>query len=320
MALNLLDAKILFELDRNSRQSITELARSLGNSRERIAYRIKTLEERGVIRGYTCSVNPYQFGLSIYKTALQLENNKARVQKLLGFLDKHPRVYWYAECNGRFDVSFALFGKSLVDFIDVQEQILSRFSDIITGVSVYSIVEAYFFYRRYLGGAGVDFHVLGGEPDHFSLSREDFDLLKILAQNSRLTAVEIAKLTGATPAVIRDKIAKLEERKIITGYRLDIDLASINRKVFKAQIFLRNYDMHGQEALREFCKMTPEVSLLVEQIGDCKYEMEVEVKDFDDYNRIIDDMREKFPKTIRRIDTLIIRRERYKSMPLDLVS
>ena len=55
----------------------------------------------------------------------------------------------------------------------------------------------------------------------------DWKILKALQQNARITFAELGRQIGlSTPAVI-ERIRKLEDTKIITGYRAEIDTAKI---------------------------------------------------------------------------------------------
>jgi len=314
-----IDRDILYTLDHDSRQSIAEVARELHLGRERSQYRIKRLTERGVIKSFTTSVNPYKFGLVIYKTYIQLEHNRKKIARFVEHLDAHPRVYWYAECEGTWDLMFAVFGKSPKEFHTIQSAILSKFSDIIVNFSVYTIVEALFFRKNYLRGIGTGSFPFGGEPEHHELTEIDFNILRLLSEDSRLTAVDIGQRLKTTPSIVRGRIEKLEKLGIIVGYRIELNLKEIGMMYLKAQVHLRTYDARVEEMLREYCKMNPHIILIIQQIGDCKIELEFEVFSREQYNEFIDDIRERFSKYIRRIDTITMKYERYKWMPYDIV-
>lgn len=318
MELDSIDRDVLFELDRNSRQPAADLARGIQQSRERVNYRIARLEEAQVIRRYTTMVNPYKFGLVVYKTYVQLENNRQRVQKMAEVLKNHPRVYWYAEVAGTWDLMFAIFAKSPKEFYTLQGQILSRFSDIIVGFNVYTIVQAWFFRRRYFRGVGTDSYLFGGEPEDIRLSPLDFQLLRELSENARLTSVELAERLNTTANIVREHIRKLEQKGVITGYRTELDLGRLGIQCFKAQVHLRNYDPRAADEIRDFCRMTPHVVLMCEQLGDCKFEVELEVENYEQYSVFIDSMREKLAKYIRRVDSILYRSEHYKWMPFEI--
>jgi Lrp/AsnC family transcriptional regulator, leucine-responsive regulatory protein len=60
--LDAVDGKLLRLMEKNSRTSIAELARSLGMSPPSVAERMKRLEEAGVIRRYTVEVDAAALG------------------------------------------------------------------------------------------------------------------------------------------------------------------------------------------------------------------------------------------------------------------
>src|SRR5262249_11409615 len=163
-----------------------------------LAYRIKRLVENKVIHRFTTSVNPYKFGLIIYKTYVQLEHNRTKINRFVEHLEKHPRVYWYAECEGTWDLMFAVFGKSPQEFHFIQSGLLSRFSDVIMAFNVYTIHEALFFRKNYLRGVGTGSFPFGGEPENHPLTEIDFNLLKLLSEDSRLETVELARRLKTT--------------------------------------------------------------------------------------------------------------------------
>jgi Lrp/AsnC family leucine-responsive transcriptional regulator len=60
-----IDDAILAELQRDGRQSIAELARSVHMSNSAVAERVRRLEEAGVIGGYRAVIDPERLGYSI---------------------------------------------------------------------------------------------------------------------------------------------------------------------------------------------------------------------------------------------------------------
>jgi Lrp/AsnC family leucine-responsive transcriptional regulator len=60
-----IDLKIIKELTANGRITWSELAGNLSLSAPAIADRVKKLEEKGIIRGYTAIIDPEAVGLSI---------------------------------------------------------------------------------------------------------------------------------------------------------------------------------------------------------------------------------------------------------------
>ena len=60
-----IDLRLLSALRANGRASYAELARLVGKSAPSVQDRVRRLEERGVISGYTASVEPHALGLGV---------------------------------------------------------------------------------------------------------------------------------------------------------------------------------------------------------------------------------------------------------------
>lgn len=317
--LDSIDNRILSELSENCRQSHATLARKLRLGRDRVKYRINKLERNGVISKYATSINPYKFGVCLYKTYLRLENDKQRITKLVQHLDKHPRTYWVAECYGRWDLMFATFAKDPKEFHLIQEEVLARFSDIVLAFGVYVLIDVWYFSRTYLSGFSIDQFFFGGEPKSHSVSELDFMILKLLSEDARLSYSQIAERLDCALATVRYRVERLEQLEVIAGYRVELDLTKIGRNFFKAQLHLSQYDPRKEDELRAYCKSNPNILHFIKQIGDCKVELELEVQNFEQYNELLDDMRERFRKYIRNIETIVIRKQRFKGVPFDML-
>ena len=48
-------------------------------------------------------------------------------------------------------------------------------------------------------------------------------LLEVLGEDSRLSVAELARRVQMSAPAVRERIARLEEARVIRGYRLDVD-------------------------------------------------------------------------------------------------
>jgi Lrp/AsnC family transcriptional regulator for asnA, asnC and gidA len=71
-----LDLAILAALEENARVTVSELSRRLGAPSSTVRDRMRGLEERGVIEGYTTIVNPDKLGLGI-KAIIQVARDQS---------------------------------------------------------------------------------------------------------------------------------------------------------------------------------------------------------------------------------------------------
>jgi Lrp/AsnC family leucine-responsive transcriptional regulator len=75
MTLDEIDRKILAELRRNGRASVTDIARAVGLSPAPVSRRIERMEVTGVIRGYTAIIDDRQTGSLEAFTEVRLTGN-----------------------------------------------------------------------------------------------------------------------------------------------------------------------------------------------------------------------------------------------------
>lgn len=314
-----LDRRILFELDHDARQSVSQLARKLRQGRDRVEYRIQRLTERGIITRFVTMVNYAQLGFQVSKTYLRLSGSKEQQRKCVSFLKNHPKVYWIAETHGAWDLFFSVFTKDLKEFHDVQDQILSQFSPILIQFDVYPLVDVFFFKKNYLFKTDDTYVHIGGHQTHQELDPLDLGILSLLCENARTPNTVIAEKFSTSPAVIAYRIERLEQERVIAGYRIDIDLVKLNMVFIKTQVFIQNYTELFSKKLFQFALSHPNITYYIQQIGSCKLELELEVNDFYQQYAIIDELKAQFGKDIKNTESSLIHREYFHWLPKALL-
>ena len=89
------DWKLLFELERDARQSFSELGRKVGLSQPATAERIKALESSGIIRGYRVDVDRDKLGFTI-EAFIRIETEGDKCRGLQQIVSQLPEVL---ECH-----------------------------------------------------------------------------------------------------------------------------------------------------------------------------------------------------------------------------
>lgn len=104
-----LDIEILSALSRNGRLGVRELARMLGRPASTISQRIRGLEKRGFIRGYTALIDHRRLGFDIL-ALIMLNVEGGHIEDIERMLAKEPNVRAVYDITGEFDVAvIALF-------------------------------------------------------------------------------------------------------------------------------------------------------------------------------------------------------------------
>lgn len=120
-----MDWRIVSELQADARLSYSELGRRIGLSTPAAAERVRRLEDWGVIRGYSATVDPERVGLAVGAfIRIRLAGPESLAKKLTAELDKTPEVLECHRCTG--DESFIL--KVRVATVGRLESLIDRLS------------------------------------------------------------------------------------------------------------------------------------------------------------------------------------------------
>jgi Lrp/AsnC family leucine-responsive transcriptional regulator len=110
-----IDARLLAELQRDGRQSVVQLADEVGLSGTPCARRIRQLEERGVIRGYTAVVDPAHLGLNV-KAFVQVKLERHTDDNVALFRRELAALETVVSCHavtGEYDFMLQVFATDL---------------------------------------------------------------------------------------------------------------------------------------------------------------------------------------------------------------
>lgn len=319
MELDLLDRKILFQLDLDARQSLAQLSRTLRVPRDRVEYRYNRLCSEGIIKQSTVTLNPYHLGLTIYKTYLKVTKGSAAYEEFRKFLSHHPRVYWVAECDGSWDLIYALFARSPYEFHTLQNEILTKFREVVLGFNVYTLVNVWMYGKHYLVGGGTKSFLVGGPPSNYSPDKIEWKILEALSRDARQSIPELAGKLKTTEMVVRHRIKKMESAGLIAGYRIELDFPRINMTMFKAQLFLNTCSKAQESKFKAYCAAHPHITYYIEQVGECELELELEVDGYVQFTAIVNELRQKFSEVIRNVETVILHRSWFNWVPYEVV-
>ena len=86
LKLDLFDKILLTELDKSSAADLGKLAKRIKRSKQFVLYRMKKLEEAGVITGYTAIVDMSRLGYFTFRVYFDLQNiTEAQKKEMIGF-------------------------------------------------------------------------------------------------------------------------------------------------------------------------------------------------------------------------------------------
>ncbi|MCU6709166.1 Lrp/AsnC family transcriptional regulator [Paenibacillus sp. J5C_2022] len=107
---------------------------------------------------------------------------------------------------------------------------------------------------------------------HIQLDDTDMKILKLLQENARMPVSRISRQVAMSQPSVKERIIKLEESGVITGYYTSLDPARLDRGVSAFLLF----KTEKCQAFLTYCETAPEVCELHRTSGDFNYMLKVQ--------------------------------------------
>ena len=65
--IDLKDRKILYQLDLDARQSLTQVGKKVGLKKDVVAYRVKRMQDEGIIKNFWTVINTFKLGYNVFR-------------------------------------------------------------------------------------------------------------------------------------------------------------------------------------------------------------------------------------------------------------
>lgn len=118
----------------------------------------------------------------------------------------------------------------------------------------------------------------------------DERILAELQANGRLTMKALAERVGLSSPAMIERVRRLEERGVISGYRAVIAPAALGRPI--AALIAATVDRRDQEAFAQKLQEQPAVAEVHRTTGDSTHLVKVNVPDMATLEKIVDDLSE----------------------------
>lgn len=311
-ALDLKDRKILYQLDINSRQSNSEIGKKVHLNKQVVDYRIKRLQKEGIIKQFTTVIDSYKLGYSKYKLYLSLENtNQSILQRIIEFLEKHPKTEWVATCSGKYDIIVGFFVKDVYEFHDALKEFDEKFSKFISGKETAISLGVPHWRKEYLLDNEKHERVIiqGNSKGIMEIDEIDEKLIKLLVNNARMPITDIANKLKITPRIAQYRMKDLQKSGIILFHRVMVDLNKFNWIFCKALLRFKNINEEKYKQFFSHLDSIKNLTYSINTIGSWDIELDFEIQDFNSFHLILLDIRNKFSDLIKNYDFVVIMNE-----------
>ncbi|MFA5019839.1 MAG: winged helix-turn-helix transcriptional regulator [Candidatus Pacearchaeota archaeon] len=301
------DRAILYQLDLDSRQSFKQIAKKVGLSREVVQYRTKQLEKNSVIKGYQTMIDVTKLGYINCRFFIKLQKDTPEQEnKIIGYYKKHPKFWWVDSIDGFRDLGLACWVKNIYEFYELREDLMKRFGDYIFELDMSIYCKFYIYKRDYLNDKKSK--ILPEVKVMFFPEKSDFDsidleILRLISANARMSSVDISKKTKISITNVTYRIKKMIEKGIIKDFRVILDLEKIGYYWYKIEIQLE--DLTIKEKMLDYFHRHPNIIYAYETISDNDLEFEMEVESYEEFRKILNDIRNLFGKSIKKYHHLL---------------
>jgi len=294
------DSQILFELDRNSRQSINEIAKKTKLSRDVVAYRIKQLEKSKIINGYFTLIDFTKLGYQAIRLYLKLKNTTKELEdEIISYFLKEKDIFTIYGIDGEFDLALGFLVKDLNVYQTVYENFLKKYRHYVIKNNFSILTEYHHYQRNYLVDKKkeIDIVISTGSYQKYNFGDKDLQLLQEISENARITLLELAKKLKMTATGVKYKLKNLEKNKVIVAYKLLIDTKKLGYEYYKIDLELE--DINIIPSLNQFMIQHPNVIYREIMVGGSDFEFDCELKSQEDFYKLINEIKALFPGKIR---------------------
>jgi DNA-binding Lrp family transcriptional regulator len=188
-----------------------------------------------------------------------------------------------------------------------KNELFSRFSSIIIDKKIGIISDVLVFPKKFFfSGKVKDADILFGKVIPNGIDDTERKILGQLFHNSRIRMVDLAKNTGSTIDVVRNRMNRLEDAGVIVKYSIAIDYRELGMEFYKSFLYFENFDEKNEKKLIGFCKAHPNILNVIRQISPWDVELEIMVLNYSEYNRIMHQLRKLFPHELRNVESAIM--------------
>lgn len=320
--LDLKDRKILYELDLNSRQSYKKIAQKVGLSKDSVIYRIKKLQNKGIIKQFHTILDVGKLGLTSFRLYLKLQNTTPKKEKeIINFLKKQKIVPWLVSIDGEYNIGMLILTKSIKETNLLWEKLLDKYRDFIEKKQLTIFTKVIYFSRAYILDKKINIkeYRIITLPQKVKYDNLDINILRLLIPNSRIPTLEIAEKLQTTPKTIASRIKQLEEKKIIVGYRTMFDLEKLGYQYFKVHFNLNHLTKPKNDKFKNYIKQHPNIIYDNQILGGDDIEIEIQVKSLPHLREILNDIKKQFADIIKNYNYMLFYKEhKYVLFPLEI--
>ncbi len=310
--LDIKDQKILKCLFENGRDSFATIAKKVSLSKESANYRIRRMENIGLIRAVNTIIDARKLGWKYFMVFIRLRSIR-REEEIIKRLIDHPNSAMIQRLNGSYDLVIKFFAKTDSDINDILKEIGNEFENDIDSYEIDILLEEELAKPSFLWkdvGNERQKYVPGKPDERYELDDIDYGILKEISKNSRMPLSEICTKLSITREIASYRLRKMEKNRIILKYRPSIwsNLEFDNLWYF-IMLKFGAMDEETNNKLHDFLLNHKNTSYFYKTVGSNDMEIDIKLRTTIELNEFLHDLRIILGDSLKRYEVMIILKE-----------
>ena len=300
--LNLTDKKILYELDFNSRNPVTVIAKKLKISRDVVTYRMKGFVEKGIIQKYHTIIDIAKLGYTAHKYFIRFQSiTEEKEKEFIEYVKNHPDIIYSASYDGKFDSVISIWARSVENLSESLREISEKFGSFLGEGEIATIIKGEYSVRNYLiaDKKYTKRYFFGSAPQPIKIDDTNKKILIELGKDARITSVEIAKKLDISADAVYQRIDKLEKSGIIQNYNIVPNEEKYPFIHYKLLVSLHNLNKNKKEQLEEYCRQHKNIWYFCTCLGPWNFEIDLDMETSEDFRNFLKELRLNFSGIIK---------------------
>lgn len=292
--LDLLDRRIMHELDLDARLSASQLARKLRKSKETVNFRLNRLLKEGFIKGFYTIFSTSKLGWYYHKLYLKFKDaTPQKEREIVEYLKSQPHIAFLASLEGYYDCICLVMVRSSKEMAAFLYPFMKLYGDFVQQKDMAVFLTTHRLNQKFLyeGTERKDWHY-PVEIGNYETDAIDRKIVDALSTNSRLPLVKLAEKAGVDANVANYRLKKLQKDGIILAYVTAPNFDKLGLQFVQVNISFRDPTLIKQ-AIAYF-DSTNRCLYAMEMIGKYDLAVELHIENSRQLNAIMDGFREKF--------------------------
>lgn len=304
LKIDLKDRKILYELDLDARQSLTQIGKKVGLKKDVVSYRIKRLQDEGIIKNFFTDIDTFRLGYNVFRIYINFQYVTSQIkEEIIQYFVNNKNSWVVKSEKSEIDLAVILWVKDIFEFYQFLEKTLDLYEDFFAKYAISIYIKSHVYKKSYLlpdesVGSNGEIYYMNCGGKSVEIDEVDYTLLNELAVNARSPLIELAEKLGCSSQTVNYRINNLMKSGVVRGFRVNLDLSKLGLQHFKVDIHLKDHKL--KKPIFDYLKDKPYLEYMNLTIGWADLEPEFVVKNFDELLKILDEMNTKFSGAIKK--------------------